>query len=96
MQNKIIKLAIIIGILIISFSVFYYLVIFPNQNKYDLEKCLFDAQMIYDEQWKERCLALGEAIGEDGFCQTLPSEIAYWIREEHFQLLDKCFRQYPR
>ncbi|MCK4554431.1 hypothetical protein KAU19_05755 [Candidatus Parcubacteria bacterium] len=90
------RLSIIIGVLIISFSVFYYLVVLPENSKKDLDNCLKEAKEKYNQEWKESCRYLGEELDEDGSCETLPSESAYWLRENYMQLMDKCFKQYPQ
>ena len=91
-----VKLSVIIGVLLISFSVFYHLVIFQEHSKKDLDGCLKQGKEKYNEQWKENCRYLGEELDEDGFCETLPTESAYWLRENYMQLMDKCFKQYPQ
>lgn len=91
-----VKLSIILGALIISFSVFYHLVILPEQNKKDLGDCLKEAKEKYNQEWIENCRVFGEGLAEDGYCETLPTETAYWLRENYMQLMDKCFKQYPR
>ncbi|MBA3047000.1 hypothetical protein KKC83_04450 [Patescibacteria group bacterium] len=94
--KKIMQLSIILGVLIISFSVFYHLVIFQEHSKKELDDCLQQAKEKYNKQWKADCRYLGEELDENGSCETLPTESAYWLREEYMQLMDKCFKQYPQ
>jgi len=98
---KTIKLIIIIGILIVSFFVLYYLVIWPEQNEKALENCLLEAKQKYDEQWITIChLLFSEQViqqhSDQELCKSLAAEYADPIIEYYQALKNDCFRQYSR
>jgi len=98
---KTIKLTIIIGMLIISFSVLYYLVIWPEQKEKALENCLLEAKQKYDEKWITTCHSLFseqviQQYSDEELCKSLAAEHADPIIEYYQTVKNDCFRQYSR
>lgn len=97
--DKAVKVSLIVGVLIISFSVLYYLVILPNQNKKELEKCLSEAKQKFEEEWMINCHSIyGEKLIQehDDLCESLPADFAEDIKAYYQRAKNDCFRQSPK
>lgn len=106
-SGKGLKLAIIIAILLISFSIFYYLVIFlPQKNNQQLEQkfnseVLKSAREASNRAGLESCLdkvnkgfiKLIEATKEDG--TVISNDGAKIILDFVEQKKEECYKKYP-
>ena len=98
--NKIVKITFIVTLLIMAFSFFYRLVIFPSQNQKTLGACLLKAKKNYDEQWTTTCLSLFSAelikkYGKDKLCASMAAENADPIEQNYQRQIDDCLNRYP-
>ena len=98
--NKTVKITAIAALLIMAFSFFYRLVIFPSQNQKTLGACLLKAKKNYDEQWTTTCLSLFSAelikkYGKDKLCASMAAENADPIEQNYQRQIDDCLNRYP-
>ena len=102
--NKWIKLSIVAGVLLISFSIFYYLVIFIPQKERDkleysrqqelkLQSCLADVYVTYRDMWARDCKEYGIDNKDEG-C-SLPSGISENLNKYHKEQQEECYKVYP-
>lgn len=98
--------SIILTILLIGFSVFYYFVIFlPGKEKsqivqqeakekdrqYKISLCLQQAYDMYRNRWNSAC----KLDGKKDDC-TLPTSRSEVIEAFHKDLKDECYKRYPQ
>jgi len=92
--DTIFKLSAIIALLVVSFSVVWFFVISPYQNRKKIDICLEDVREKHKETWIEYCHIDGKEIGEDGSC-LLASERTDVLKEFHEKRRIECFKKYP-
>ncbi len=104
--NNILKLTLILGILIVSYSVAYYYALFlPQQaktrlielqsNRKNLDICISEAKTGYSNALKNACSNFWVKPDNPGEPCSLPPKMIdtlkeYWSREEN-----RCFKKYP-
>jgi predicted membrane protein len=104
-MDKQMKTFIIVGILIVAFSVFYYYVIFLPRyqekerlrkvaielsNREKLEICLNDTSNKIKEEWNKECKHFGRKDG----CK-LPASIIKSFDDYFNRSKEECYRLYP-
>lgn len=96
------NLSVIITLLLIGFSVFYYFVIFLpgkekskdaqiKENEIKLYTCFNQAYSAYNDRWNDTCRLDG--LKEKCNLPTYRSEL---INTYHKELKDECFKKYPQ
>lgn len=81
--NKVLKICIIVGILLISFSLFYYLVIRVKQREIKLENCLKKAER--DKSVTFQSMKESKSVPQ-GFLESLDE----WYKDD----CNMCFKKY--
>ena len=90
MKEKI-KIIIISAILLVSFSIFYYYVILPTQNRTSLNNCLSKLELEYQTQVKKVDDLGPEALGLSYYSERIKELEKYYERNQ-----DYCFKKYPQ
>lgn len=96
------NLSVIACLLLVGFSVFYYLVIFlPGQERSKKEyiqnqkmltdSCLKIVEQSYKDNWNKNC----KSKNLEPNC-NLPSTLAESIENNRKQLRDECYKRYPQ
>lgn len=86
--------SVIIALVLISFSVFYYLTIHPfsstKERETKITSCLNKVEGNYKDTWDKYCKSEGLASG----C-NLPTSLADSADNNRKQLRDECYKRYP-
>jgi hypothetical protein len=89
MLRKILIIAAVLGILLISFSVFHYLVILPSERQDGLARCMNAAHENYIKDWNLKCV--GEKREND--CK-LPGYLADKAEVDRRADEEQCIKLY--
>ena len=96
-MDKAFKIVSIIAILIVAFSVFYYLVIFIPQKErareLKLEDCLNRAEKLYSPEEVDELLEICNKSTDPYRCGLSLEEE---IKEGRKEAKDECFKKYPQ
>ncbi|GEM_PF-5741237 len=107
-SSKGIKLSTIIGILLVSFSIFYYLVVFlPQKNNQQIEQktqteILKTYSQITNQQKLQECLDdVNKRVSDPKFSEAMKgvkvnSNEAKVVLDLIKQLKDECYKKYPQ
>ena len=89
MKEKI-KTSIIVAVLLVSFSIFYYYVISPTVNRMSLNNCLSKVESEYQAQVK-KLYELDPGVLGLSYSEQMKELESYYERNQ-----DYCFKKYPQ
>ena|ERR1051326_1288907 len=101
--SRLVTVLLAVGFLLISFSVFYRLVVLPYQersaqladrvkNERERARCLGAAEEDFHAQWNVNC---GGASRKEGHSCPIPSATADSLRRAREHYRDECYRAFP-